>query len=47
MKRDGSGWPLTKHPIQWDSNFGDFIMIEKLFHFPVIHFNFHLGQIAK
>ena len=35
------------YPTHWDSNFSDFMTIEKLFHYPVIHFNFHLKQIAK
>ena len=41
-------WERGMHyPTQWYSNFSDFMTIEKLFHYPVIHFNFHLGQIAK
>jgi hypothetical protein len=45
--KDGE-WERGMHyPIRWDSNFSDFMTIEKLFHYPVIHFNFHLGQIAK
>ena len=41
-------WEHGMHyPTRWDSNFSDFMTIEKLFHYPVIHFNFHLGQIAK
>ena len=35
------------YPTRWDSNFSDFMTIEKLFHYPVIHFNFHLNQIAR
>jgi len=34
------------YPIRWDSNFSEFMTLEKLFHYPVVHFNFHLGQIA-
>ena len=34
------------YPTKWDSNFNDFMTLEKLFHYPVIHFNFHLTQIA-
>jgi hypothetical protein len=34
-------------PTRWDSNFSDFMTLEKLFHYPVIHFNFHLGQISR
>jgi hypothetical protein len=35
------------YPTKWDSNFGEFMTLEKLFHYPVIHFNFHLEQIAR
>jgi hypothetical protein len=35
------------YPTQWDSNFNEFMTLEKLFHYPVIHFNFHLNQIAR
>jgi DinB superfamily len=35
------------YPTQWDSNFSEFMTLEKLFHYPVIHFNFHLNQIAR
>ncbi len=35
------------YPIKWDSNFDEFMTLEKLFHYPIIHFNFHMGQIAK
>lgn len=35
------------YPTRWDSNFSDFMTLEKLFHYPVIHFNFHLKQIAR
>ena len=34
------------YPTSWDSNFSEFMTLEKLFHYPVIHFNFHLEQIA-
>jgi hypothetical protein len=34
---------LTK----WDSNFDEFMTLEKLFHYPITHFNFHLEQIAQ
>lgn len=41
-------WERGMHyPTRWDSNFSDFMTIEKLFHYPVIHFHFHLDQIAK
>ena len=35
------------YPTKWDSNFDEFMTLEKLFHYPVIHFNFHLEQIAR
>ena len=35
------------YPTRWDSNFDEFMTLEKLFHYPVIHFNFHLKQIAR
>ena len=34
------------YPTRWDSNFSEFMTFEKLLHYPVIHFNFHLDQIA-
>jgi hypothetical protein len=33
------------YPTRWDSNFSAFMTIEKLFHYPIIHLNFHLRQI--
>ena len=35
------------YPTQWDANFDEFMTLEKLFHYPVIHFNFYLNQIAR
>jgi len=35
------------YPTRWDSNFDEFMTLEKLFHYPVVHFNFHLTQIAR
>ena len=35
------------YPTKWDSNFDEFMTLEKLFHYPVIHFNIHLKQIAR
>ncbi len=35
------------YPTRWDSNFSEFMTVEKLFRYPVSHFNFHLGQIAR
>jgi len=34
------------YPTRWDSNFSEFMTLEKLFHYPVIHFNFHLEQLT-
>ena len=34
------------YPTRWDPNFSEFMTLEKLFHYPVNHFNFHLAQIA-
>ena len=35
------------YPTKWDSNFDEFMTLEKLFYYPVIHFNFHLTQISR
>lgn len=35
------------YPRRWDANFDEFMTLEKLLHYPVIHFNFHLEQIAR
>jgi hypothetical protein len=35
------------YPTQWDSNFDEFMTLEKLFHYPITHFSFHLEQIAQ
>ena len=35
------------YPTQWDSNFDEFMTLEKLFHYPITHFTFHLEQIAQ
>lgn len=34
------------YPTRWDPNFSEFMTLEKLFHYPVSHFNFHLRQIT-
>jgi hypothetical protein len=34
------------YPTKWDPNFDEFMTLEKLFHYPVAHFNFHLTQIT-
>lgn len=35
------------YPTKWDATFDEFMTLEKLFHYPVNHFNFHLEQIAR
>ena len=35
------------YPTKWDANFDEFMTLEKLFHYPVTHFKFHLNQIAR
>ena len=35
------------YPTKWDSNFSEFMTLEKLFHYPVIHFNSHTKQISQ
>ena len=35
------------YPTRWDDNFDEFMTLEKLFHYPVKHFNFHLRQISR
>ena len=35
------------YPTKWDPDFDEFMTLEKLFHYPVTHFNFHLTQIAR
>ena len=34
-------------PTKWDPNFDEFMTLEKLFHYPVKHFNFHRTQISR
>ena len=35
------------YPTKWDSNFSEFMTLNKLFRYPIIHFYFHLKQISK
>ncbi|RPJ27013.1 MAG: DinB family protein [Chloroflexi bacterium] len=35
------------YPTKWDSNFDEFMTLEKLFQYPITHFNFHLTQISR
>jgi hypothetical protein len=34
------------YPTKWDPNFSDFMTLEKVFHYPVIHFHYHVKQIS-
>lgn len=34
------------YPTRWDAQFTEFMTLEKLCHYPVVHFNFHREQIA-
>ncbi len=34
------------YPTKWDPNFSEFMTLEKLFHYPILHFNLHLKQIS-
>ncbi len=34
-------------PHKWDPDFKEFMTLEEQFRYPVVHFNSHLGQIAK
>jgi hypothetical protein len=33
------------YPDKWDSNFDEFMTLEKLFNYPIIHFAFHKNQL--
>jgi len=35
------------YPTRWDANFDEFMTLEKLFHYPMTHFKFHLTQISR
>ncbi|HSL47245.1 MAG TPA: DinB family protein [Anaerolineales bacterium] len=35
------------YPTNWDPYFDKFMTLEKLFHYPVKHFDFHLTQISR
>jgi hypothetical protein len=45
--RDGEWDHGMYYPTRWDSNFREFMTVQELFRYPVTHFNFHLGQIAR
>jgi hypothetical protein len=34
------------YPTKWDSNFDEFMTLEKLFYYPIVHFHFHKKQIS-
>ena len=34
-------------PEKWDSNFDKYMTLRKLLYYPVVHFHFHLKQIAR
>jgi hypothetical protein len=41
-------WNLGMYyPTKWDSNFSEFMTIEKLFRYPIVHFKFHQNQISR
>jgi hypothetical protein len=35
------------YPTKWDATFDEFMTLEKLFHYPIAHFNFHAEQISR
>ena len=35
------------YPDKWDMGFDRFMTLEKLFRYPIHHFHFHLGQLAR
>lgn len=35
------------YPNKWDANFDEFMTLEKLFNYPIVHFNFHKTQLSK
>jgi hypothetical protein len=35
------------YPTRWDPLFDEYMTLEKLFHYPVIHFRFHRDQLAR
>jgi hypothetical protein len=35
------------YPTKWDSNFSEFMTIENLLRYPVVHFKYHLDQISR
>ena len=40
-------WQLGMYyPTRWDALFSEYMTLEKLFHYPVSHFQFHLKQLS-
>src|SRR5215218_8843795 len=35
------------YPTKWDSNFDEFMTLERLFYYPITHLRFHLKQITR
>jgi hypothetical protein len=35
------------YPVRWDALFKEYMTLEDVFHYPMIHFKFHLSQIPK
>jgi hypothetical protein len=35
------------YPTKWDPNFDEFMTLEKLFRYPIVHFHFHVEQLAR
>lgn len=35
------------YPTKWDANFDEFMTLEKLFYYPIMHFRFHRQQISQ
>jgi hypothetical protein len=35
------------YPTKWDSNFNEFMTLEKLFYYPIIHYKFHVNQLSR
>jgi hypothetical protein len=34
------------YPTKWDPNFSEFMTLEKLFRYPILHFNLHFEQLS-
>jgi len=45
---DGNEWQTGMYyPAKWDPNFSDFMTLEKLFLYPLAHFELHKNQISQ